>query len=148
MLTFRLAALLALAGSIETTHANGPLPPPLPAGWMLRNSCQILNAASSLNETWYGFDFTPASCASYCEGSPRPQPFTYAGVAASGTGSPHTTCHCGYTGSYNAALATPALESECNSPCDGDSNLICGGIDRITVFSKIPAPVPALPTGW
>lgn len=148
MSAIKLAALSILASCLAIVSANGPLPPPLPPGWLLRSSCQVLNPASTLNETWYGFDFTTASCASYCEGSPRPQPFVFAGVAATGTGTPHTTCHCGYAGSYNAAMATPALESECNSPCDGDSSLICGGVDRITVFAKEPPPAPPLPAGW
>lgn len=68
-----------------------------------------------------GSDMTVAKCASICA------PYTYFGTEYS------AECFCG-----NALRNTTALvdESECGMTCAGNSTQLCGGGNRLSVYSK------------
>jgi hypothetical protein len=108
----------------------------LPPEWTVASPCQILNRASTLTVTWDWALNTPHGCAQLCQS----QGYLYAGVSNG------EECHCG--ASYNPALATPATPIECDVSCAGDSNLICGGKDRIQIYTRSAPTVPFLPPGW
>ncbi|KAI8811222.1 WSC-domain-containing protein [Cladochytrium replicatum] len=63
--------------------------------------------------------FTPATCNTFCQS----QGFLYAGTEYYGQ------CYCG-----NQITTSKRPESECNTPCDNNKSLMCGGPDRLTLF--------------
>jgi len=69
-------------------------------------------------------DMTAAKCAENCEG------YDYFGTQWS------SECYCG-----SVAPTVPADPSECNMPCSGDPNEICGAGMRLTVYQFDKAPV-------
>jgi len=78
-----------------------------------------------------GEDVTPESCIEACSilEKPGPEPkipgYVFAGVQAG------NQCYCGNS---NISSTWHAPASECNMPCSGNSNEICGGNMRMNVF--------------
>lgn len=124
-------ALVALAPT-----SSAFVVPPLPTGWRVESPCVLLNSASTIGIIWSLNLNTPTNCVQYCVGDG----YTYAAV------SDGSQCMCG--NSYNPALATPAVLSECSTPCRGDNSQICGGQSRATVFTSVVVTPPVLPAGW
>jgi hypothetical protein len=115
-------------GSSRMQIYSGPSWTGLPAGWALAYACavddpsqRIFGLASAQSQSNYN---TPAACASLCAA----QGFTLAGVEYT------NECFCG-TGYVNGVAPTSAPASNCNMPCSGDANQMCGGNSRIQVYS-------------
>ncbi|CAK7270880.1 Mitochondrial intermediate peptidase [Sporothrix epigloea] len=70
-------------------------------------------------------DMTVAKCLAFCGGGGSGTAYTYAGLEYA------RECWCGQELS---ALAAQEVETQCNLPCDGDSNTLCGGDLRLTLY--------------
>lgn len=82
------------------------------------------NARSlGLNKTVLANTLTPLACSSYC----RLGGYKYSGLEWS------TECWCGNT-LDNLAANGKVDTSQCNMPCSGDSNTMCGGNSRISIY--------------
>ncbi|CAK7567718.1 MAG: Mitochondrial intermediate peptidase [Sporothrix epigloea] len=75
-------------------------------------------------------DMTVAKCLAFCGGGGSGTAYTYAGLEYA------RECWCGQELS---ALAAQELETQCNLPCDGDSDTLCGGDLRLTLY-KLTSP--------
>jgi hypothetical protein len=95
----------------------------LPTNWEYYG-CYVdgLNGRILSNETDYT-DLTLQWCVSYCVSGG----YTIAGLEYS------TQCFCDTAIHNGGALATN--QADCNDPCGGDSSQICGGGDRVSLYS-------------
>ncbi|KAL1896616.1 Mitochondrial intermediate peptidase [Sporothrix stenoceras] len=84
-------------------------------------------------------DMTVAKCLSFCGGAGSGTAYAYAGLEYA------RECWCGQELS---SLATKEAEAQCNLPCDGDNNTLCGGDLRLTLYMlKSPATRPDIAFG-
>lgn len=140
------AVISSSSKTSSKTSSASPLPTGLPTGWTYKGCWldqqhgRILADQRPDSET-----MTVQSCINACIA----QKFTVAGMEY------HTQCFCGNAMIGQAVLA--ASESECNTPCGGNTNQICGGGDRMSIYSNQTTlkvnPVPTvqktgLPGSW
>ncbi|KAF8952775.1 WSC domain-containing protein [Flammula alnicola] len=118
----------------QVDNPNGP-----PPGWTFvgcytdRGGARTLKAQSFSNAT----AMTPALCIEFCGPSETFFPtYGFAGVEFG------QQCFCDGVIQLTANLTD---SSECNLPCKGDDTLICGGNDRISVYTD-GTPSPQIPT--
>lgn len=126
------------AGTPTTTA--GPAPTGLPAGWAAYG-CWVdgVNGRILNNQLPDSQTLTLESCAQSCAA----QNYTIAGAEYS------TQCFCGNNIVNGGKKATS--DSECNTPCKGNSAENCGGGGRMTIMSLgqpqvllPPAPIPTV----
>ncbi|KAG8914028.1 hypothetical protein FRC01_004252 [Tulasnella sp. 417] len=105
------------SSSATATSSSGPAP----AGWT-NLGCYLDQTPRTLSGIsrggWTGM--TPALCATYCAG------YTYFGTEYA------NECYCGNSLTTNM----PKPSTDCNSNCDGDASLKCGGSWRLTVYQR------------
>jgi WSC domain len=110
--------------SIATAASTSPSSSvPLPGGWKPLG-CYVDPINPRALDTWafYGEPVTSSGCAKECNG----RGYKFAGTENSGQ------CFCG-NALQGAAVADNA---DCDMPCDGDANEICGGSARLSVFTN------------
>ncbi|ORX38365.1 hypothetical protein BD324DRAFT_578097 [Kockovaella imperatae] len=110
----------------------------LPAGWV-NSGCvtEAINGRALASYSISSSSMNHSMCIAACSS----QGYKYAGVEYA------SQCFCGNilsTGSVNAS------STDCNMACSGNSRQLCGGPDRLTLFTntKAPSSTPVLPTGW
>ncbi|KAI9784611.1 MAG: hypothetical protein M1839_001833 [Geoglossum umbratile] len=95
----------------------------LPGGWKSLG-CYVdpINPRALDNWAHYDDSVTSSGCVSECDD----RGYKFAGTENSGQ------CFCG----NSLQGATAADSADCNMPCDGDANQICGGSARLSVFTN------------
>ena len=136
----------AKASSTSSTTSSGPTVTSLPTGWAYKG-CWLdqqygrILAVSEPNSA----TLTVESCVATC---------SEAGYSIAGM-EYYTQCFCGNAIINEGVLATS--QSDCNTACGGNSAEICGGGDRMSIYSNQTTvyvqPVPAvqntsLPGNW
>ncbi len=92
---------------------------------------EATNGRALISKTYYDDAMTVEKCASACSA------YTYFGVEY------YRECYCG--NNFQAG-SNPAPASDCNHPCGGDSSELCGGDNRLNVYTfgeKTSDPAPA-----
>ncbi|KAJ4401386.1 hypothetical protein N0V91_007935 [Didymella pomorum] len=109
----------------SSTSTAAPVPTGLPAGWNYKG-CYVDGPGYRVMQNQQPDDqqMTIASCSSKCASLG----YTVSGMEY------HTQCFCDNQLRMSAALANN--DNECNTPCGGNSAQMCGGGDRLTVYSS------------
>jgi hypothetical protein len=107
----------------STGNVGSPSSVKLPDGWKAAG-CYVDPVNPRALDVWayYGEPVTSSGCAKEC----NKRGYKFAGTENGGQ------CFCGNT----LQGATAANSADCNTPCNGDANEICGGPARLSVFSK------------
>jgi hypothetical protein len=132
--------------STTGTTSSAPTATGLPAGWAYKG-CWVDQAYGRILAVSEPDDstLTVASCVATCNGLG----YSVAGMEY------YTQCYCGNAIINQGTLA--ASQSDCNTACGGDSAEMCGGGDRMSIYSNQTTvyiqPVPAvqntsLPGNW
>jgi len=132
---FQLAALLAVVPIISATFLDTRAVS-LPSGWTSLGCTTDDPSDPTLTAGNVSMgNMTVGWCVNYCVGLN----LIYAGL---GSGK---TCYCG---NELAQLAQNATETDCNTPCAGDSTEMCGAINppRINLYCNTSATPPPAPT--
>lgn len=106
-------------------------------GWMYEGCTsdtvadRVLIAAAMTDTT----NMSYATCASFCSG------YVYFGVEYG------TECYCG---NNISKATTESAEDQCNMPCSGSTDSMCGGSDRMSLFKSGSARAPSdvAISGW
>ncbi|MCJ1308234.1 hypothetical protein MMC25_001887 [Agyrium rufum] len=126
MTTTSTSSTTTAAASTTTNPVTSTAPPAAPKPTLANYNYQgcftdtvsqrILSGQSSASQS-----MTYKSCASFCKG------YTYFGVEYS------TECYCGNT--FTSPMSSNP-ETDCSNKCAGDATEVCGGANRINVFSS------------
>lgn len=110
---------------ISSSSTAAPVPTGLPAGWDYKG-CYVDGPGYRVMQNQQPDDqqMTIASCSSKCASLG----YEVAGMEY------HTQCFCDNQLRMSASLANS--DDECNTPCGGNSAQMCGGGDRLTVYSS------------
>ena len=109
----------AAATALPTAESNVTLP----SGWSSAGCYSDALSPRSLSFwAYWGEDITSSGCAKYCDS----KGYTFAGTENQGQ------CFCG----NELIKAESKPSSECNLPCRGSDEEICGGGARLSVFVK------------
>lgn len=113
-------AAVALVGRVQATEVAlppclDPFQPFVYSGCFLEGSSQVLPYRSPAPSD----GMTVEKCVAECKGNG----YRYAGLVYYGN------CYCGTT-----VLGTPAEESQCSYPCNGDSSEMCGGDKTFSIY--------------
>nr|XP_019051361.1 hypothetical protein I302_01810 [Kwoniella bestiolae CBS 10118]OCF30291.1 hypothetical protein I302_01810 [Kwoniella bestiolae CBS 10118] len=113
--------------SSTTSSAAAAATTSLPAGWISGGCYADTSSKRVLNGNIFESkpDMTYASCIAICVR----KGYTLAGVEYG------TQCFCGTA----LVSPSPAANSECNRPCSGDKNAMCGGYNRISILQNSQA---------
>lgn len=138
-----LAALSVLSGtsarSLQSRTYNSVITR-APAAWTY-HGCWTDQGDRQLGGASYAADnMTPSTCIAFCES----KGYSFAGVEYS------RECFCGYK---LKSVSTRQDDLECNMGCSGDSDLKCGGPNRLNVYtSSVPTQIVTNPgpinSGW
>ncbi|KAK7059963.1 hypothetical protein R3P38DRAFT_2838754 [Favolaschia claudopus] len=137
------AANPSVAAVACTTAASTSFLPtptaPIPSGWSTAMACATDTPTHILTNSYLTTPSntnTPSTCIQQCFSLG----FTFAGVESG------NACYCG---SGLLSNVTAASISDCNVPCTGNANLICGATSRIQVYNTSLTPPSALiPANW
>ncbi|KAM0332583.1 hypothetical protein ACHAQA_002867 [Verticillium albo-atrum] len=129
------AASESAVASATPTTSTQPAPTGFPSGWS-QYGCWVDGAAGRILtfQAPDDDDMTLQSCATNCFN----RGFTVAGAEYS------HQCFCG-----NAIInggVEASSESQCNTPCAGDSTQMCGGGDRMSIISNGPPRIRGAPS--
>ncbi|KAJ4337389.1 hypothetical protein N0V87_004712 [Didymella glomerata] len=110
---------------VSSSSTAAPVPTGLPAGWSYKG-CYVDGPGYRVMQNQQSDDqqMTIASCSSKCASLG----YTVSGMEY------HTQCFCDNQLRMSAPLADN--DNECNTPCGGNSAQMCGGGDRLTVYSS------------
>ncbi|KAF7338040.1 Glycoside hydrolase [Mycena venus] len=118
------------ATSTSTTTTTATSTPSSSAAWLLSRPCAVDTTPRVLQAYSYNAsDLTPKSCQLACEA----KGFSIAGTENGGQ------CFCG--NAYIGGGPVNANASDCNAPCMGDSSILCGGVDRVTLYTSTSASI-------
>jgi len=107
------------ATDVPTTESNLTLP----SGWTSAGCySDALNPRSLSFWAYWGEEITSSGCAKYCDS----KGYTFAGTENRGQ------CFCG----NELVKAESKPTTDCNLPCRGSNEEICGGSARLSVFTK------------
>jgi hypothetical protein len=134
------------ATGTSTSSSSAPTVTGLPTGWTYKG-CWLDQQFGRIlgNQQPDSNTETIESCVSACLAAG----YSIAGMEY------HTQCFCGNAMINQAVLAT--AETDCNTPCGGNANEICGGGNRMSIYSNqttlAVTPVPkvqktGLPGSW
>ncbi|RDW56813.1 hypothetical protein BP5796_12880 [Coleophoma crateriformis] len=133
-----IAVISAAIGNVyaqnSTSTSCAAISTPSPAGPYVYYGCmtesslsRTLNLATTENAT-----MTPEVCASFCSS----QGYPVMGVEYG------EECYCG---TYPTGDSTTAPQSDCNMECTGDAGQLCGGSDRLNVYTLQNYTRPTIP---
>ncbi|KAJ7709550.1 glycoside hydrolase superfamily [Mycena rosella] len=108
---------------INLQHLNARA---IPTGWS-SVGCVTDGAARALSYSYTSTTLTQEACISTCS----TKGYIYAGLQYA------DECWCGNSLANN--LGVPTAASQCNMPCKGNANQICGAGYRLTLFKKAPS---------
>lgn len=136
--TLSVAILLPTAALAASVSKRDPSPASnLPTGWAYSGCFVDSVSARSLGSAEYydNSGMTAKSCIAFCSSK---------GFAVAGT-EYSRECYCG------VALPNQAAADGCNMACSGDSTQVCGGPNRLSVYSSTSSSPPGTnpgPPGW
>jgi len=117
------SASSTVSGVAATTMPTAESNVTLPSGWSSAGCYSDALEPRSLNVwAYWGEPITSSGCAKYCDS----KGYTFAGTENQGQ------CFCG----NELIKAESKPSSECNLSCRGSDAEICGGSDRLSVFTK------------
>lgn len=79
---------------------------------------------------------TPSTCAQYCESQSALVAFEYTYAAIAGAGAAQT-CYCATgLGSSSTGSNGPTMIQDCNQPCVGDDQQMCGNVNGPIIYGR------------
>jgi hypothetical protein len=133
-------SLFGLGGASPNPTSTSTAPTSTPTGWSLLGCYTDSVAARSLPAGGNVPGGAGAMTNELCQASCKSSGYTLAGTEYSGE------CYCGNT-LENGGAEAPDGDAGCNMACYGDENEICGGSNRLSLYSYYAGPASTTSTG-